>query len=192
VRFARDSLGANPIEEVTHVTGEWALRFLVCSLAVTPIRRFSGWSWLAPERRTFGLLAFLYACLHLSTYVGLDLFFDFSAVGEDILERPYITVGFGSFLLMLPLALTSTSAAIKRMGRSWNRLHSLVYLVAVGAVVHFLWLSKAELLQPAIYGGVVALLLGLRGGRWLARRSSEQRLPDGVARVKLPGSLDSR
>lgn len=157
-----DGLGANPIEEITHETGRWALRFLVLCLMVTPLRRLSGWRMLTLERRTLGLFAFLYAALHLSTYVALDLGFDWANLGEDILERPYITVGFATFCILLALASTSTRGAARRLGRRWKQLHRLVYLAGIGAVVHFLWLVKADLREPLIYATIVAILLGVR------------------------------
>jgi sulfoxide reductase heme-binding subunit YedZ len=167
VRAARDALGADPIETLLHTTGAWALRFLVLALAVTPLRRWLGWSALAPCRRTLGLLAFAYACAHVATYAALDLGFAWGELAEDIAERPYITVGFASFLGMLPLALTSTRAAMRRLGRRWIALHRLVYAVAIGAVVHFAWGVKADLREPAVYAGIVALLFAarLRGPR---------------------------
>jgi sulfoxide reductase heme-binding subunit YedZ len=170
VRAARDGLGANPIEEITHETGLWALRFLLLCLMVTPLRRLTGWRALTLERRTLGLFAFFYATLHLSTYVGLDLGFEWSTLGEDILERPYITVGFATFLTLLALASTSTRAAARRLGRRWKQLHRLVYLAGIGAVVHFLWLVKSDLREPSIYAGVLAALLGIRlWWAWQAR-----------------------
>jgi sulfoxide reductase heme-binding subunit YedZ len=162
VLYASDQLGANPIEALAHYTGEWTLRLLILTLAVTPLRWYLGWSWLAPQRRTLGLFSFFYACLHFSTYIGLDLFFDFSAIAEDVVERPYITVGFASFVMMLPLALTSTNAARRRLRRRWDQLHRLSYLVAIGGIIHFTWLVKADLREPLLYGLAVALLLGLR------------------------------
>jgi sulfoxide reductase heme-binding subunit YedZ len=161
-RAATDGLGANPIETVTHVTGEWGLRLLLLSLAVTPARRLLGWSWAAPLRRTFGLLAFLYVFLHALTYVALDHFFDGQALLEDVLERRYVTVGFAGFCCMLPLALTSTRGMMKRLGRRWRPLHRLAYAAGVAGVVHYLWLVKADLLPPLVYAGVLALLLGAR------------------------------
>lgn len=170
VRAARDGLGANPIEEITHETGLWALRFLLLCLMVTPLRRLTGWRALTLERRTLGLFAFFYATLHLSTYVGLDLGFEWSTLGEDILERPYITVGFATFLTLLALASTSTRAAARRLGRRWKQLHRLVYLAGIGAVVHFLWLVKSDLREPSIYAGVLAALLAIRlWWAWQAR-----------------------
>jgi sulfoxide reductase heme-binding subunit YedZ len=173
VRFGLDRLGANPIEEITHLTGEWTLRLLVLTLAVTPARRLSGWSWLAPQRRTLGLLTFAYAVLHFATYLALDLFFDWSFLAEDIAERPYITVGFTGFVLLIPLALTSTRAAIRRLGRRWQRLHSLVYVAAAAGVIHFTWLVKADLLEPLVYAAIVAALFAIRG-YWHLKRSSRR------------------
>ena len=161
-RAATTGLGANPIEEVTHVTGDWTLRLLLLTLAVTPARRWLGWAWAAPLRRTFGLAAFSYACLHLATYVGLDHFFDFDAIVEDVLDRRYITVGFAGFLCMLPLALTSTRRSMRRLGRRWVVLHRLVYVAAACGIVHYTWQVKADLLGPALYAAVLALLLLLR------------------------------
>ncbi len=179
---ARGTLGANPVETITHTTGAWALRLLLITLAVTPLRRLFGWSALVPFRRTAGLLAFSYACLHFATYVALDLGFDLAAVVEDVAERPYITVGFTTFLLLVPLAATSTRAAVRRLGRRWVRLHRLVYVAAVGAVVHFLWLVKADLREPAIYAGIVASLLGARLWWWLrSRRASLAAHPEATS-----------
>ena len=162
-------LGANPIETVTHVTGEWTLRLLLASLAVSPLRRLLGWPALAPYRRTLGLLAFGYACLHFATYLGLDLALDLGALAEDVVERPYITVGFSGFLLLVPLAATSTRRAMRRLGRRWAHLHRLAYVACVCGVVHFLWLVKADLREPLIYAGILTALLLERGVR-LARR----------------------
>jgi sulfoxide reductase heme-binding subunit YedZ len=162
VRFLRDDLGANPIEDLTHATGAWTLRFLLASLCITPLRRMTRWSWLARERRTLGLFAFLYGSLHLAIYAGLDLGLDFSLLAEDLRERPYITVGFATWVILLALALTSSRAAMRRMKRGWQRLHRLVYVAAIGGIVHFLWLVKADLREPLIYGAITALLLTLR------------------------------
>jgi sulfoxide reductase heme-binding subunit YedZ len=158
----RDDLGANPVETITHVTGDWTLRLLLATLAVTPLRRLLGWHRLAPHRRTLGLLAFSYACLHLATFVALDLGFDPGLLAEEVTERPYITVGFASFVLLVPLALTSTRGAIRRLGRRWQTLHRLVYLAAVGGVVHFLWSVKADQREPWLYAAVLAALLAGR------------------------------
>jgi sulfoxide reductase heme-binding subunit YedZ len=132
-------------------------------LAVTPLRRLLGWPALAPWRRTFGLVSFGYACLHVATYVALDWGFDWAAIGEDVAERPYVTAGFAAFACLLPLAATSTRAAVRRLGaRRWLRLHRLAYAAGIAAAVHFLWLVKADLREPGLYAGALALLLGLR------------------------------
>jgi sulfoxide reductase heme-binding subunit YedZ len=158
----RDDLGANPIEAVTHETGQWTLRCLLASLAITPLRRWTGWGALAPYRRTLGLLAFTYACLHFTTYVALDLFFDWSAIVEDVIERPYVTAGLTAFLCLLPLALTSTRAWMRRLGRRWVLLHRLAYAAGIAGVVHYIWLTKADLRLPLLYAGVLAVLLAAR------------------------------
>lgn len=161
-RYLADDLGANPIETITHTTGDWALRFLLLTLAVTPLRRLTGWNALVSYRRSLGLLAFFYASLHLSTYVGLDYFFDWEAIVENVAERPFVTAGFTAFLCMLPLALTSTRGWIRRLGRRWAELHRLVYLAGVAAVVHYWWLVKKDVRTPLLYGGILLLLLGAR------------------------------
>ena len=157
------NLGANPIEEITHWTGRWGLTILLLTLALTPLRRVTGWSQFITLRRMVGLFAFFYVLLHFSTYIGLDQFFYFPGIIEDIAERPYITVGFTSFLLLVPLAVTSTNRMVKRLGgRRWVRLHQLVYVAAAGGVLHFLWLVKADMRDPAIYGTVLVILLSFR------------------------------
>jgi sulfoxide reductase heme-binding subunit YedZ len=155
-----DRLGAEPVEEILHRTGKWALRLLLLSLAVTPLRKLI--SSVAPQRRTLGLLAFFYACLHLTTYLTFELEFDPSELRTSLIDRPYITAGFTAFVLLLPLALTSTRRAQKRLGRRWQRLHRLVYVALVAAIVHFLWAVKADLLEPLVYASIAASLLGLR------------------------------
>lgn len=167
-----DDLGANPVERVTHVTGDWTLRFLLSSLAVTPLRRLFGWRWVAPLRRTLGLTAFGYACCHFLTYLVLDHFFDWRSIAEDVLERRYVTAGFAGFLCLVPLAATSTRAMMQRLGRRWVSLHRLAYLAATLGVIHFLWLVKADLREPLVYAVVLTLLLGLRLGFRLARSRS--------------------
>ncbi len=160
-------LGANPVEAITHSTGEWALRFLLLTLAVTPLRRLTGYGSLVRLRRMLGLFAFFYAALHLSTYVALDQFFDAAAIVKDVVKRPYITAGFLGFVLMAPLAATSTAGMIRRLGgRRWQQLHRLVYPCAIAAVVHFLWLVKADLTEPLLYAGVLTALLGYRAAVW--------------------------
>ena len=162
----QDRLGANPVETLSHRTGDWSLRFLLLTLAVTPLRRLSGWNWLLKFRRMLGLFAFFYVCLHLGVYLIFDQFFDPSAILEDIAKRPYITVGFAGFLLLIPLAVTSTNGMIKRLGRNWQRLHRLVYLIGMLGVVHYWWLVKADISEPLLYAGLLTMLLGYRTWWW--------------------------
>lgn len=156
-----DGLGAEPIERVTHFTGFTALVLLMLSLAVTPARRLTGWNWVAPVRRTLGLGAFGYAALHFATYL-VDQGFAWGYVAEDVAERPYVTAGFAALLLLLPLALTSTKGAIRRLGKRWQALHRLVYAAAGLAVLHFLWLVKKDLREPLIFLGVLVVLMAFR------------------------------
>jgi sulfoxide reductase heme-binding subunit YedZ len=181
-----DDLTANPIEFVTRFTGSWALIILLASLSVTPLRKVLGWNNLIKCRRMLGLFAFSYALLHFSTYVVLDHFFDFDAIGKDIVKRPYVTAGFTAFVLMIPLAVTSTAAMIRRLGKRWQQLHRLVYIVALAGVIHFYWLVKADIRRPLQYGAVLAVLLGFRLlAKWspliLERLSSK---PATVARAR--------
>lgn len=166
-----DALGADPVAELTHRTGDWALRFLLLSLAMTPLRRVLDQAWPIRFRRLLGLYAFAYACLHLTIYVVLDLNGYWAQILEDIVKRPFITVGFLAWLLLTPLAITSTRGWIKRLGRRWGQLHRAVYAVGILAVLHFFWLVKADLREPLIYAAILALLLGLRL-YWRWRRSS--------------------
>jgi sulfoxide reductase heme-binding subunit YedZ len=169
-------LGANPIDTVTRFTGSWALLFLLTSLGVTPLRRITGWHDLIKFRRMLGLYAFFYASLHFATFVGLDHFFDFGRIGKDILKRPYVTAGFTAFVVMIPLALTSSAGMIRRLGKRWHQLHRLAYVAAIAAVVHFYWLVKSDIGRPLQYGAVLALLLGyriaVRWGPMLSKRFS--------------------
>ncbi len=155
-------LGANPIEFITRSTGTWTLVGLLVTLSVTPMRRLTGWAPLIRYRRMLGLFAFFYASLHFVTYVWLDQFFDPAAIARDIVKRPFITVGFAAFLFLIPLAATSTRAMMHRLGRHWQRLHRLVYLIATLGVVHYLWLVKKDLTEPLIYGSLLLLLLAVR------------------------------
>lgn len=157
-----DNLGANPIEVITRTTGTWTLVFLLITLSITPLRKISGWHWLIRLRRMFGLFAFFYACLHFTTYIWLDQFFDLGDIARDIPKRPFITVGFTSFVLLIPLAATSTTRMIQRLGKNWQRLHRLVYVTAIGGVVHYLWLVKADRAKPLLYGAILTLLLASR------------------------------
>lgn len=155
-------LGVNPIEDITHRTGDWALRFLLVTLAVTPLRWLAGWNGLVRFRRMIGLFAFFYAVLHFSTYLVFDHFFDLLLIIDDVAERRYVTAGFVGFVLMIPLAVTSTQGWIRRLGRRWAVLHRLVYASAVAGVVHFLWLVKIDIGEPLIYAVILAILLGAR------------------------------
>ena len=168
-RFRTGNLGANPAEFLSHRTGWWTLTLIMATLTITPLRRLTGWNQLIQFRRPIGLFAFFYGCLHLSTYVVFDQFFDFSAMLEDIRKRPYITVGFTAFVLMIPLALTSTKGWIRRLGKRWTKLHRLIYLTAILGVLHFFWkaASKADVREPLIFAAILALLLALRV--WRAR-----------------------
>jgi sulfoxide reductase heme-binding subunit YedZ len=158
-----DQLGANPIDEITDRTGIWTLRLLLITLAVTPVRRLTGWNRLVQVRRMLGLWAFFYASLHFLTYIWLDQFFVLDDIVADVMERPFITVGFTSFILLIPLAVTSTTGMIKRLGgKWWQRLHRLIYAIAIGGVVHYLWLVKVDTQQPLIYGSILAALLVYR------------------------------
>ena len=164
----QDRLGANPIEFITRSTGDWTLYFLCITLAVTPLRRLSGWNWLVRLRRMLGLFVFFYACLHFTTFIWFDHFFDLQAMWKDIVKRPFITVGFSAFVLLIPLAVTSTHAMVRRLGRHWQRLHRLIYVVAVLGILHFWWMraGKHNFAQPILMGSIVALLLGFRLVYW--------------------------
>jgi len=158
-----DQLGANPIEFITRSLGTWTLVFLLITLSITPLRNISGWSWLLKLRRMAGLFAFFYALLHFITYIWLDQFFDLSAIYKDVIKRPFITIGFAAFILLIPLAATSTNAMIKRLGaKRWQLLHKLVYPIAIFAVLHYWWLVKKDITQPLIYAVILTTLLGYR------------------------------
>jgi sulfoxide reductase heme-binding subunit YedZ len=156
-------LTANPIEFITHMTGWWALAFLMITLAVTPLRRLLDMPWLLRLRRMLGLYACFYASLHFLTWLVVDQFFDWEAIIKDIAKRPYITVGFTAFLLLLPLAATSTNAMVRRLGAArWQSLHRLVYVIAILGVVHFWWLVKKDIREPAVFALILIVLLGAR------------------------------
>ena len=155
-------LGANPVERVTDVSGQWGLRLLLVTLAITPLRRLTGWNGWMSLRRMLGLFAFFYVTLHLLTWIGLDQGFDLASIGADIVKRPYVTVGFAAWLLLLPLALTSTRGMMRRLGRNWQRLHRAVYPAAALGILHHLWQVRADPLEPLIYAAVLAALLLLR------------------------------
>lgn len=178
-----DALGADPVAAITHRTGDWALRFLLLTLAVTPLRRLSGHTALLRFRRMLGLYAFFYASAHFATYLVLDLGGYWAQILDDIVKRPFITVGFSAWLLLLPLVATSTRGMMRRLGRRWGQLHRLVYAIAVLAVLHFVWLVKSDLREPLIYAGILALLLGLRVWWALRKRAVARPAPRAGARA---------
>ena len=157
-----DNLGANPIEVITHWTGDSTIVFLLITLTATPLRRISGWNEAIKFRRMLGLFAFFYACLHFTTYIWLDQFFDFSGILKDVAKRSFITVGFASFVFLIPLAVTSTSAMVRRLGKRWQKLHRLIYFIAAGGVIHYWWLVKKDIRWPLIFGLLLAALLAYR------------------------------
>jgi len=162
-RFINDDLGANPIEAAIRFCGRWALIMLMITLAVSPLRRLTGLNWLLRLRRMLGLFAFYYASLHLLLFIGVDQFFDWPAIAGEIVERPFITVGMASFLLLTALAATSNQAMIRRLGgKRWQQLHRFIYPAAAGGVLHYFWLVKKDASQPYVYAGVLGLLLLLR------------------------------
>jgi sulfoxide reductase heme-binding subunit YedZ len=177
-------LGANPAEYITRNTGDWALRFLLMTLAVTPLRRLTGWASLISFRRMLGLFCFFYALTHVSSYVSFDMVFDFGDILADIVKRPFITVGFLSLLLLLPLAATSTNGMVRRLGsRRWIALHRLIYVIGPLAVLHFWWMVKSDLTEPIIYALILAALLG---HRLYARSKDPRRRPRPVAARATP------
>ena len=157
-----DSLGVNPVEEITHMTGEWSLRLLLITLAINPLRRLFKFNSLIYLRRIFGVFSFIYAFCHFLIYLVLDQWFDVALIIEDVWERPYITVGFAAFVCLIPLAITSTNRMQALLQTSWNRLHKLIYLIAILAILHFWWLVKADLREPIIYASILAVLLSYR------------------------------
>jgi methionine sulfoxide reductase heme-binding subunit len=171
-RGFHSDLGANPIETITHATGDWTLRFLLITLSITPLRRLTRQYWLINFRRMLGLFAFFYGTLHLMTYVWLDKFFDVHEMIHDIAKRRFITAGMTGFALMIPLALTSTRWAIRKLGgRRWQALHRLIYFSALAGVIHYIWLVKADLRKPLEYASVLGVLLLARIALWLAGRT---------------------
>ena len=181
--FFPDWLGANPAEFITRATGDWTLRFLLATLAVTPLRKAFGWHWLLRFRRMLGLYAFFYGVVHLSSYVSFDHVFELAEILADIVKRPFITVGFTALVLMIPLAVTSTDKMVQRLGaKRWLSLHRLVYLIAPLGVLHFWWMVKKDVTEPAIYAAVLAVLLGYRlVAKLTGRRRRAGRLPHGTA-----------
>lgn len=167
-----DALGAEPVVSMEHELGIGALRLLLVTLAITPLRQLSGWATPVRFRRMLGLYAFVYASLHFAVWLALDLVGDFSQVATEIARRPFITVGFLAWLLLVPLAITSTKGWMKRLGRNWGRLHKAIYIIAALAVLHFWWIVKSDWREPALYAGILALLLGWRVWKALQRRAS--------------------
>lgn len=181
------TLGPNPVETLQHTTGDWTLRFLVLTLCITPLRKFLKLPELIRFRRMLGLFAFFYVCLHFLTYLGPDQNFSFDSMMKDVVKRPFVTVGFTAFVLLIPLALTSTAASIRWLGgRRWQMLHRLIYISAVCGVIHYYWLVKSAVLRPLTYGALVALLLAWRLADWLIRRGKSVH-----ARVKTEGAAAS-
>jgi sulfoxide reductase heme-binding subunit YedZ len=176
-----DNLTANPIEKVTNATGIWTLRLIVATIAISPLRWLTGINQLVNYRRLLGLFAFFYGSLHFTIYVVTTFFiggfsnFDASGLGADLLKRPYITAGFTAFVLMIPLAITSTAGWIRRMGgKRWNKLHRLVYITALAAVLHYFWKVKLDATYPIYYGIGVAILLGFRFYRHFAKKAASE------------------
>jgi methionine sulfoxide reductase heme-binding subunit len=168
LRYYRQDLGANPVEFITHATGDWVIRFLLITLSVTPIRKLFHLPQLARYRRMLGLFAFFYVCLHFMTWFWLDKAFDFSEMWKDILKRRFITVGMLAFALLIPLAITSTAGWVRRLGFArWQRLHRLVYFSALAGVIHYYWLVKSDVRLPLLYGAILAVLMLYRLAVWL-------------------------
>ncbi len=154
-----DGLGANPVEVITHSTGDWTLILILTTLSITPLRKLTKQYWLIGVRRMIGLFAFFYGCLHFTTYIWLDKSFDVHEMIKDVYKRPFITAGFTAFVLVIPLALTSTKGWIRRLGKNWQRLHRLIYVTGIAAVIHYIWLVKADLRKPLQYAFVLGVLL---------------------------------
>ncbi len=186
-------LGANPIEVITHSTGDWTLILILTTLSITPLRRLTRQYWLIGIRRMIGLFAFFYAFLHFLTYIWLDKFFDFHEMLKDIAKRPFITVGFSAFVLLIPLAVTSTAWSIRRLGgKNWQRLHRLIYATATLGVIHYLWLVKADKRKPLEYGAILGILLLYRVAAWGLERRGKPRSGgrmQAAARAVGPGGI---
>ncbi len=157
-----DNLGANPIEKMEHLTGLWALIFLMASLSVTPLRKITGWNKIIRFRRMLGLFVFFYALIHFGIYLGLDRFLIWPDIKKDLTKRPYIIVGFSALLMLVPLVFTSTKKSIRRLGKKWIKLHRLVYVIALLAILHFWWLVKADIFYPFVFAAIYLLLMAVR------------------------------
>jgi sulfoxide reductase heme-binding subunit YedZ len=179
-----NNLGANPVELLTRSTGTWTLVFLCITLAVTPVRKLTGWNWLSLYRRMFGLFAFFYVCLHFTTYIWFDQYFDVQSIIKDVIKRPFITVGFAAFVLLIPLAITSNNWLVRKMGaKRWQALHRLVYVICILGVVHYWWLVKRDLTQPIIYAVIVGVLLI---ARLVLRRQKPKARPRPASAARSP------
>jgi sulfoxide reductase heme-binding subunit YedZ len=166
--FHKDALGPNPVEYITHTTGDWTIRFLLITLSITPLRKLLLLPLLIRFRRMLGLYAFFYGCLHLATYLWLDQSFDWAGIWKDTYKRPYITAGFTAWVLMVPLALTSTAWSIRKLGgKNWQLLHRLIYFSALGGVIHYYWLVKSDVRLPLMYGAILLVLMLYRTVIWL-------------------------
>jgi sulfoxide reductase heme-binding subunit YedZ len=174
-RAYEQKLGANPIEKITHTTGDWTIWFLLITLSVTPVRKILNQPKLARFRRMLGLFAFFYGCLHLTTWMWLDKFFDLNEMWQDVLKRRFITVGMLAFVMMVPLAITSTNGWVRRLGFvRWQRLHRLVYFSALAGVIHYYWLVKSDVRLPLLYGGILAVLMVYRLLTWMLSKSTKR------------------
>lgn len=182
------NLGPNPVETLQHTTGDWTLRFLVFTLCISPLRKLLKLPDLIRFRRMLGLFAFFYGCMHFLVYLGPDQSFSLAAMGKDVYKRPFITVGFTAFVLLIPLALTSTAGWIRRLGgRRWQMLHRLIYISAVCGVIHYYWLVKSAVIRPLTYGAIVGVLLLWRLGDWLIRRGRSLRAAEETERASATG-----
>lgn len=190
-RILHSDLGANPVEFVQHATGDWTLRFLIFTLAITPLRKLLNLSELIRFRRMLGLFAFFYVCLHFLTYIGPDQSFSLAGMWKDVEKRRYITVGFLGFILLIPLAITSTAGWIRRLGgRRWRMLHRAIYITAICGVIHYYWLVKSDVRKPLFYGALVALLLVWRVGDWLVKKRALTAAKLGAHRTPVGVSVD--
>ncbi len=169
-RFYSEGFGANPIETINRYTGDWALRILLLTLAFSPLIRITRWHNIIQYRRMVGLFAFFYVCVHLSSYIVLDQFFDFSEIIDDVFKRPFITAGFSEFILLIPLAVTSTNKMVERLQYRWIQLHRIIYLIGMLTVLHFWWMVKIDTREPMIYAIILAILLGFRLVFYLKRK----------------------
>jgi methionine sulfoxide reductase heme-binding subunit len=185
--FFHGDIIPDPAAFIQHGTGDWILRFLVITLTITPLRKILGVPELIRFRRMFGLFAFTYACLHFLTYIGFDKLFNLSEIWKDVAKRPYITVGFTAFILLIPLAITSTAGWIRRLGgRRWQMLHRLIYISAICGVIHYYWLVKSAVIRPLTYGAIIAILLAWRAADWFVKRQQTVPTRPAPQRASIP------